>query len=470
MQCLRSVFFLGCMLFTRAAFAAIELPSFIGDHMVLQRETHVPLWGKARAGARVTLTSSWNRKTYTTQADAAGNWKVMIQTPAAGGPYQITCNDGTPLILTDVLIGEVWLASGQSNMEMPVAGFRNQPVLNSNDLLMESGNPEIRLCQLEHGAVLTPASAAKSTGWQQSDAQMVKKFSAVAYQYAKILQERLRVPVGIIGSYWGGTIIEAWMNTHSLQAFPHIRIPRDTVGTGKNTATALFNAMICPLVGYGIKGVIWYQGEQNRPSAAIYDSLLLAMVKEWRTLWNQGEWPFYYVQIAPYRYNDKLGPSAPLREAQQKAAAIIPHCGMVVSMDAGEEKTIHPANKTVISRRLAYWALANTYGRPGIAFESPVYKSMKVEDNGSVTVLFDHAPNGLTAFGKELAAFELAGSDQQFYPATATITGQGVRLSSGQVKSPVAVRYAFKDWVTGDLYNTEGLPAAPFRTDTWEIK
>lgn len=224
--------------------------------------------------------------------------------------------------------------------------------------------------------------------------------------------------------------------------------------------------MINPLVGYGIKGMIWYQGEQNRGNARIYDRLLEAMVGEWRTLWQDGDWPFYYVQIAPYAYHDTLGPAAPLREAQDRALPHISRAGMVVSLDAGEQGSIHPADKTVISKRLVYWALANTYGGTGLPYASPVYSSMKVVKD-AIHLGFDNAPNGLISFGKPLVAFEIAGENKVFYPAKTTITGSGITVQSDSVSHPVAVRYAYKDWVAGDLYNTEGLPAAPFRTDSW---
>ena len=222
--------------------------------------------------------------------------------------------------------------------------------------------------------------------------------------------------------------------------------------------------MINPLVGYGIKGVLWYQGEQNRSNAEIYDRLLAAMVKEWRSLWGYGEWPFYYVQIAPFRYNDKLGPAAPLREAQTRALKLIPNSGMVVSMDAGEEKSIHPADKTTISKRLLYWALATTYGYKNLPYASPKISSFKTTDS-VVVVRFDNAPNGLTSYGMPITAFELAGADGIFYPAEARIIGEGIRLTSQKVTAPAAVRYAYKDWVVGNVYNTEGLPLLPFKTD-----
>lgn len=457
------------MLFVSAsAWAEVELPAVIADSMVLQQKSQVALWGTARSRSKVTVTPSWDSHPYTTVAAADGSWRVQVVTPAAGGPYTIAFNDGKKKVLRGILIGEVWLCSGQSNMEMPVKGFANQPVLHSTELLMDSRNPQIRLFRLERASSRKPETRCKATSWQEAGPMSVKDFSAVGYQYAKILQAKLKVPVGVIMTTWGGTVVEAWMDSRSLEEFPEIKIrpETDTAAINKNEPTVLFNAMVNPLVGFGIRGLIWYQGEQNRPNPQVYDRLLAAMVKEWRTLWKCGDWPFYYVQIAPYAYHDKLGPAAPLREAQQRALSLIPHSGMVVSMDAGDEKSIHPANKAVISERLACWALANTYGWAGLPYAGPVFKGMKISGD-TVTVSFDNAVNGLTSFGKPIGAFELAGEDRKFFPARARIFSRGVQLLADSVRTPVAVRYAYKDWVTGDLYNTEGLPVAPFRTDSW---
>jgi sialate O-acetylesterase len=457
--------------------AQITLPAIIGNNMVLQQKSKTPLWGKARPHAIVKVTTSWDHGMVSAPVAADSSWKVLVKTPAAGGPYTITLEEaavkpGTmaskKLVLSNILIGEVWICSGQSNMEMPVKGFKNQPVLHSNDLLMDADNPQIRLFRLERGLSRKPETDCKATPWEEANALSVKEFSAVGYQYARALQEKLKVPVGMIMPTWGGTVIEAWMDKSSLAAFPGIKVlsPTDTSRLNKNEPTVLFNAMIHPLVGYGIKGVIWYQGEQNRVNPGIYDRLMVAMVNEWRSLWQCGDWPFYYVQIAPYAYNDTLGPAAPLREAQARAYPQISHSGMVVSLDAGEEHSIHPADKTTIGKRLVYWALANTYGWTGLSYASPAYLSMKVVKD-AVSISFDNSYNGLTSFGKPITAFEVAGEDKIFYPAKARITGSGITVQSDSVKVPVAVRYAYKNWVTGDLYNTEGLPVGPFRTDSW---
>jgi sialate O-acetylesterase len=282
----------------------------------------------------------------------------------------------------------------------------------------------------------------------------------------------LKVPVGVIMSANGGTRIEAWMDKNSLLAFPETNIipETDTAKIIKNDATVLYNAMIHPIEGFGIKGVLWYQGESNRNNAGVYAKLMQAVVASWRKLWEAGDWPFYYVQIAPHFYTEKdvRGLAPFLREAQEKALSLIPNSGMVVTMDIGSDKTIHPPDKTTVSKRLAYQALANVYGKKGISFASPVFKSMKVTDT-SVYVNFQNTPNGLAMAGTSLSAFEIAGEDKIFYPAKARISGNGVLIEKGVVKNPVAVRYAFKDFIVGDLFSTEGLPVAPFRTDNWQL-
>jgi sialate O-acetylesterase len=394
-----------------------------------------------------------------------GSWRLSVLTPKAGGPYKITFNDGSKLVLDDILIGEVWLCSGQSNMEMPVKGFGNQPVLNSNDILMDAEETGVRLFRIEKKMSKTPQTEL-SAKWENTNASAVKEFSAVGYQFARMLQQKLKVPVGIIQSAYGGTDIEAWMNLKSLDGFNDFKMPADTAKSTKNDPGVLFNAMINPIVGYAIKGTIWYQGENNRFNPRSYDKKMAAMVKLWRTLWACGEWPFYYVQIAPNVYKDVADSIPLLYEAQSRAMELIPNSGMVVSVDAGSMKTIHPPDKTIISKRLAYWALNKTYGKTGITYIGPVYKTLKVT-GGKAILTFSEIPNGLTAYDKPLVSFEIAGNDKIFYPAEALISGKTVVVQNDAVKSPVAVRYAFKDRSHGNLYNTEGIPAQPFRTDSW---
>jgi sialate O-acetylesterase len=428
----------------------------------------VPLWGTANKNAALTVQTSWDKRTYKTTVGADGKWRVMVSTPVAGGPFTISFSDGQPTTLKNILIGEVWLCSGQSNMEMPVKGFRNQPILHSNEIAANAENNSIRMFILEKAVSRTPLDTSRGS-WKESDAATSRQFSALGFQFAQMLQEKLKVPVGVIGTYWGGTPIQAWMDEASLKPFPEMKIPvaGDTSRLTPNVPTSLYNAMINPVIGYGLKGFLWYQGEANVSTYRIYERLMNEMVAGWRKKWNNDTLAFYYVQIAPYTYGaDTARQSAYLRETQLKAASSISYAGMAVAMDAGDQRNIHPADKTTLAKRFLYLALAKTYHKPGIIFSGPVYKSMK-KAGDVISIDFSFADNGVTSFGKELANFEIAGADRIFYPATAKIINTGVSVQSTNVKDPVAVRYAFKDWVVGDLYNVEGLPASSFRTDDW---
>lgn len=444
--------------------AEVKLPAIFGNHMVLQQQTEAALWGTATPGKTVKVSTSWNRGSYTSRVDAEGNWKVKVKTPDAGGPYEITISDGKALKLENVLIGEVWICSGQSNMAMPMNGYKNQPILNSNEDIATSENPSMRLFKVTQKLSAQPLP--DFTGeWMECTPENVANFSATAWYFGRMIQKATGVPVGLICSSWGGTRIEPWMSAQGIRKFDFLSLP-DAKTTSNQAPTVLFNAMINPMVGYAIRGGIWYQGEANRNEPDKYEKLLPALVENWRAEWGIGDFPFYYVQIAPYDYGTSGLSSAYLREAQLKASTAIPHIGMACVMDAGEKDCIHPANKKVAGERLAYQALANTYGKKGIAFSGPVLKEMTVE--GSVVKLtFDHIGNGLTTFGKELVNFKVAGENKRFYKAFASITATGITLFSPSVTKPVAVRYAFDDFVVGELYNTDGLPASSFRTDNW---
>lgn len=458
-------------LFTDNLSAKVSLPAVFSNGMVLQQKSNPNIWGKAEPNNKIEITTSWDQKKYQVLSSSDGTWKIQLVTPKAGGPYKITINDGANLTLSDVLIGEVWLASGQSNMEMPLKGFKDQPVLNSEEIISQSKNAQIRLFQVKKVSWAMPLDDC-SGKWQIADPTSVATFSAVAYGYAKQLQEKLQVPVGIIQAAWGGTRIEAWMTANSLTPFSQLWIPpvENKALTSKNTPSGLYNGMINPLVGYGIKGVIWYQGETNRKNWYDYSKLLPAMVKEWRSVWGIGNWPFYYAQIAPFeKPGDKSYTFFTLiREAQLKASAEIPNSGIAVLMDIGAENTVHPPDKESVSKRLSYLALAKSYGFKDVKWSGPVYKNMKINDN-KVTLSFDFA-DGLYFKNQESVNFEIAGNNKIFYPASTKIKGREIEVASANVKKPVAVRYAFKAWAEGDLYNINRLPASSFRTDSWEIK
>jgi sialate O-acetylesterase len=450
--------------------AEVKLPSIFGDHMVLQQQTDAAIWGKANAGKTVKVVTSWNKKSYSTTSDKEGNWKLKVSTPAAGGPYSITISDGKTLTLNNVLIGEVWICSGQSNMQMTMTGYFNQPVIGANEAIATSTNKSIRLFTVERVKSLKPADDFTGS-WLESVPENVAGFSATAYFFGRMVQQALNVPVGLICSSWGGTRIEPWISENGFTNFDWVKLP-DKEMTGEfnqQTPTVLYNAMIAPMVGYAFRGGLWYQGESNRNEPAQYEKLMAGLVQNWRAEWGIGDFPFYYVQIAPFDYGVTGLNSAYLREAQLKASSAIPNIGMASLMDAGEKDCIHPAKKKEAGERLAFLALAKTYGQKGIEYSGPVLKEMTIEGQ-MVKLTFDHAKNGLATFGKELENFKVAGENKRFYPAQAFITAKGITLFAPQVEKPVAVRYAFDDFVVGELFNTEGLPASSFRTDDWEIK
>lgn len=455
--------------------AKVKLVSIFTDHMVLQQQSNVALWGWANVGATVKITTSWNKHIYTIKADQSGKWKVKVATPKAGGPYSITFNDGDLLTLTDILIGEVWFCGGQSNMEMPMKGFKNQPLTGSNEVILKSANNNIRLYTVPRSSITEKQENSKPSEWKIAGPEAVSNFSATGYYFGSLLHQLINVPIGLINDSYGGSSVEAWMSAEELKSFPEIKIPSktDTIKEVTRTPTTLYNGMIHPVIGYGVRGMIWYQGESNYERPDRYLDLFPALVASWRKAWGIGEFPFYYAQIAPFHYdyansdknNVKLN-SAYLRDSQRKALSKIPNSGMAVLMDIGDDLTIHPPQKKEVGERLAYIALAKNYGIKGFGAESPVYESISIDKNKAI-VKFQNVPNGLTSFWKELTLFEIAGVDKKFYPAKAVINGSTVVVTATEVKEPVAVRYAFKNFAKGELFGNDGLPVSSFRSDDW---
>lgn len=476
MKLRHALFYVVCTFAPFAAKAQVKLENLFTDGMVLQQQANVPIWGWDKAGTKVTVTTSWDKKTYSTVADASGKFLVKVTTPIFGGPYEVTVSDGKPVTLSNVLIGEVWICTGQSNMEMPMKGFKSQTIYNSNEAILNSLNKNIHLFTVPHGSKTTVQPDIKPSKWLEATPESVSNFSATGYYFGRLINKMMNVPVGLINDSYSGSSIQAWMDPEQLKAFPEIKIPAatDTIKEVSRTPTTLYNGMLAPVIGYGIRGAIWYQGESNYDNPSQYEKLLETMVKTWRAQWGEGDFPFYFAQIAPYDYA-QLPPyhkggvynSAFLRDAQRKEAERIPNSGMAVLMDIGEQVTIHPPRKQQGGERLAYLALGKTYGFKGIAVGSPSYDSMTIKDN-LATIKFKDCLNGLTSNFKDLANFEIAGADKHFYPAKATINGSSVNVSSDQVKQPVAVRYAFKDFVVGDLFGNDGLPVSSFRTDDWD--
>ncbi|MFL9830157.1 sialate O-acetylesterase [Flavobacterium sp. ST-87] len=472
----KSIIAFVCLIGSFQINAAIKLPALFSDNMMLQQKSKAPIWGWADKNQSLKIQTSWDAKTYEVKADKEGKWKIALQTPAAGGPYEISVSDGkASQKIQNILIGEVWLCSGQSNMEMPLKGFPGQPVYKGNEAIVHSKNNQIRFITIPRATVLTPNEDFVGK-WNAAGPQTTGDFSATAWYFGSLLHEVLDVPVGLIHVSYGGSSMEAWMNQEMLKDFNSAKIPtkkEDLAKDPNRVATTLFNGMLSPVIGYGIKGCIWYQGESNYERAAEYSALMQKMVSSWRELWGQGEFPFYYCQIAPFNYaqfhpNDYLEKynSAFLREAQLKASKEIPNSGMAVLMDIGEENNIHPIHKEAGGSRLGYLALTKTYGLSGFEFESPEYKAMEIKE-GSVIVAFDNAPNGITANGKEVTGCEIAGEDKVFYPAKAEVRRKSVVLKSDKVTNPVAVRYLFKDVAEAQIFSTGGLPVSSFRTDNW---
>ena len=457
------------------AFAKVTLPDILSDNMVLQQSTGVKLWGKASPNATVKVQPSWAKMTTTVKTDNKGNWQTTIQTPVATfTPQTLTFSDGEVLTLKNILIGEVWLASGQSNMEMPLNGFWNCPVKGANETIALSGqNKGIRFATVPKTPAYEPQETVAGK-WMESNPNNAPWFSATAYHFAQTLYHTLDVPVGIIVCSWGGSRVESWTNRQILETYPDIDLTKKGIEDVQDWKRPLlmYNGMLKPLNNFTIKGFIWYQGESNVGKHADYPTRFAAMVELWRKDWGLGNLPFYYAEIAPWIYGDgELGTSgALLREAQFKSQFIIPNSGMISTNDLVEEyeKTnIHPKNKTDVGKRLAYLALNQTYAFKNITAHGPEYKSMEVKD-GKIILSFNYAPDGFNR-ENDIRGFEICGSDKVFQPAVARLDNNNLKiiLSNDQIPAPVAARYGFRNFQPGNLANTRELPVVPFRTDNF---
>lgn len=460
--------------------AKVKLPSVLADNMVLQQQSEVKLWGWANPNVKIKINTSWDKKSYTAISDEKGNWLQKVNTPAAGGPFQITFNDGEKTILTNILIGEVWFCSGQSNMEMPMQGFDRQPLKGANDFIAKANvNVPIRIfnSDVEAGKRIRQFSKQVQTNvkgtWLMNSSENVSLTSATAYYFAQFIQEVLNVPVGIIVSSLGGSAVEAWMSREAIEPFKEVNLSilyNDAeIKSPQQTPCVLYNAKIAPLLNYKIKGMLWYQGESNRLKPDLYSKLMPAFVKDLRTKWDVGEFPFYYVQIAPYKYDGADSTSsARLREVQTQNMTDIPNSGMVSTLDIGNLNFIHPVDKETVGKRLAWWALGQTYQLKGIDYATPIYNSLEIKE-AKIYINFKNADRGISPMWTDLKGFEIAGADKVFYPAKAEIETKTSRLavSSEKVPSPVAVRYAYKNYAEPSIFGLSGIPVPSFRTDNW---
>jgi sialate O-acetylesterase len=464
----------------RAAFAAAVLTALAGaparadvkphalftDGAVLQQGVKVPVWGTCDADESVMVQAQFPDGNAMKVPAVVKDGKFLAELPAlkAGGPYTLSIKGKNEVTVKDVLVGEVWVASGQSNMEMHLSSCEN-----AKEAIAASANPKIRLFTVAKKISETPVKELK-TKWESCDPKTVGKFSGVAYYFGRDLQKALDVPVGIIHTSWGGTLAEAWTSRAALDANPELKalIPAkfaiDEKKPNPNQGTVLFNGMIEPLLPYAIKGAIWYQGESNTGRAYQYRTLFPTMIQSWRAAWKNPDMPFLFVQLAPYQVKESQeSPWAELREAQLLTSLKLPHTGMAVITDAGDPKDIHPKKKEPAGARLALAAEALVYGKQ-VPYSGPLFDKLTVDGN-KAALSFTHTGKGLEAKGGPLTGFTVAGEDHKFYPATATIEGDKVVVTSDKVAKPVAVRYGWSSSPVVNLFNADGLPASPFRTD-----
>jgi sialate O-acetylesterase len=458
----------------------VRLPHIFGNQMVLQRDMPVRVWGTADAGEKVTVSIGKSQSSAT--ADAHGKWNVELPALAAGRPVEVKVSGKNTITLHDVLVGEVWVCSGQSNMQFAV-----QSVVNAKQEIAAATHLKIRLFTVPMLAVPKPVDDVDAY-WKECTPYSVPSFSAVAYFFGRSLQEQLGVPIGLIDTSWGGTRIEPWTPPVGFRSVP--AVASILTGLEKNppafqqpakskkrkkaaqgpqpqqTATYLYNGMIHPLLPFAVRGAIWYQGESNVGEGMLYFDKMKALILGWRSVWNESDLPFYYVQLAPYHYGNADPTALPKIWEAQTAALSIPDTGMAVINDVGNVKNIHPTDKEDVGKRLALWALAKNYGKQ-IVYSGPLYKSMSV-DGSSIRIKFDHVGGGLAARdGKPLTWFTVAGEDRKFVDAVAKIEADTVVVSSPKVEKPLAVRFAWDQSAEPNLDNIEGLPASTFRTDRW---
>jgi len=472
--------------------AEVRLPSLFGDHMVLQRGQANRIWGWGDANEKLTISLGDN--TVETQADANGQFEAKLPSMPAGGPHTLTVAGSSTVKCEDVLIGEVWVCSGQSNMQWSV-DQANDPDLEK----LTANLPQIRLITVPRIGTQTPQDDFDGE-WQTCSADTVGQFSAVGYFFGRQLHQTLNVPIGLIDNAWGGSACEAWIRRDTLEADAQYqplmgrwvatetqyaklsKAPQDDKNAkqrvaglkrkmeGQHRPGNLYNGVLRPIIGYGIRGVIWYQGESNAARAYQYRSLFPMMIQQWRDEWKQNAFPFYWVSLADFRAEvDEPEPSdwAELREAQTMTMSKLENTGEAIIVDLGEATDIHPKNKQDVAKRLARWALAKDYGYP-IVYRSPIYKGMEVKQN-KVIVTMDHVGGGLDTFDvRQPLGFVIAGKDRKFVRAQAKVIGKDrVEVWSPQVTAPVAVRYAWANNPVCNVQNREGLPVTPFRTDDW---
>jgi len=466
--------------------------------MVLQREMPIHVWGWSNPGEKVAVELHGVSRAAT--GDNLGAWSVYLPPEPAGGPYQLTVSAANKIVLDDVLIGDVWFASGQSNMEMPLKGFTGAPLKNSEEEIAHAGQPQIRLVRFPHKAVDFPQRNIDAS-WAVCTPETAADFSAVAYFFGRELNAREHVPIGLFDSTWGGTPAEAWLSLEAISSDAALmpvfatraqmmqeqadaaaiataerledeaarkagKTPRPHPWRPDPSSWApawLFNGMVAPATPYAIKGVIWYQGESNsrQAFAPMYARLFPALIADWRARWHEGDFPFLFVQIANFKSNpSEVWPV--IREAQLHTLSAA-NTAMVVTTDIGDPDNVHPADKQTVGARLALAARALAYGEK-VEYSGPLFRQATPDGEG-MRIWFDHVGSGLTAKGDSLQGFEIAGNDGRFVPASARIEGKSVVVDSAQVAAPKYVRYGWANAPAINLFNSEGLPASPFTSE-----
>jgi len=482
--------------------AEVRLPNLFQNHMVLQQETTCPVWGWAEPGEKIQIQVAGQTKTVQTGEDS--KWRVFIDPMEAGGPYTVTVKGrASELVLEDVLVGEVWLCSGQSNMAMTVSG-----AMNSEEEAAAATLPAIRMATIARKAAGLPQENCDLNGWMVCSPQTVPQFSATAYYFGRHLHQKLDVPVGLINASWGGTRIETWMSRASLMELESGRAELDKMkeeavqydpekaekafqkrkrewkaegsppkkrpplpappDARKNAAAAQYHAMIAPLVPYAVRGAIWYQGERNAnlmKDAYEYRKELPQLIEGWRKAWDRGDFPFLFVQLP--NFGGKDGNILAVNRESMLLSLATENTGMAVTIDIGDTKDIHPKNKQDVGKRLGLLARSLAYGE-NLVSSGPLYESMEIM-GGTVAIRFDHGGSKLTGQEGNLEGFTIAGKDKVFLEATAKIEGDRVIVRNDRVTNPKAVRYAWGGDPPWSLTNEEGLPASPFRTDNWEV-
>jgi sialate O-acetylesterase len=500
-------FFVAVVMTVSMMQADVRLPAIFGSNMVLQRDQQIPVWGFS--SPRESVTVVFNGAVKRTVGDENGRWSVVLDAMSDGGPFDMTVSGTNSIELRNILIGEVWICSGQSNMTMEL-----KKTTGADEVIAASANPRLRLFTVKRVLSDTLLNDVQGT-WEECSPEVSGDFSAVAYFFGKNLYDSLQVPIGLVHVSWGGTAAEGWMPRDVLESDPDFapiiqrwvrdstaypeaikefneklpalsaqwikdsaaavslgrslpRKPTAPRGPGhRDTPCGQYNGMLHPIIPFAMRGVIWYQGEGNASRAHQYRRLFPALITTWRTLWKQGEFPFYFVQLPNLNRQPEPSKSgwAELREAQMLTLAL-PNTGMAVTIDVGDPKDLHPANKRPVGERLAYIALAKTYGKP-IPYAAPIVQQVNFS-GASATVRFEKTKDGLTTRdGKKLLGFTLAGNDKKFYPAQGVLKGNEVIVSSPFVKRPESVRYAWADDPNGNLCTRSGLPVAPFRSDEW---